>query len=659
MNFFAKIFVFIIGLSLLACGKEDSNSSSELMPTTPVNTTLTSKIIQPKISSDITLVNRSKINTINSLTSSSAVGQSLEVDVADVATQGLLIAEDGNNNPLLFSIEKDSAIGIDSTAYALVVTLMKFASLPDDTDIKKVQTNIRQVNSYSALKALLEQNLTNNVVSIDSPDVIKLASDVLNEAVFLSNSLLTVTATQETSKETVKMSMLSAKSNNNTNTLLPYYFFDKAATEKTWLSDADSSGLTLNNRTFLKWKIEVLNDNNQVVGKYYTDPMKPNSAQLLAYYGNSESKVKVPLALVENKFTISILQDAESQRFNAIRLVNKSIFAIVDMSLGIAGVKPSQVESCTLKVSDALVNSNEFTTAIFSTNASDWLAYLGSVAEKAPSLITKECNFHTSKGLGLENATSAVKRYFGRLSQALYVSRDVYGALAGFSQMNTYMNKKFSADFCFDGGEVTACSFWAGSYKITECNAPNAAGGSVANCNSTLHFSGGAGTSGGSIAFRTNSSEKYNFRRDVVLGGSTTISACYSESVTILHDTSSFVENIILGGDGGGHFDYGTMNYTITSKSPTLIKGEFSSSFPYIAYDANFNHVPSPVNGTVKGTWEASPTAKFPKCIPPRNYDSLSCADRNGGFGYGPYNETISCPYLPLYGTPRLNEWLP
>ena len=368
-------------------------------------------------------MNSSKITTINSLTSSSAVGQSLEIDVADVATQGLLIAEDGNNNPLLFSIEKDSAIGIDSTAYALVVTLMKFSSLPDDTDIKKVQTNIRQVNSYSALKALLEQNLTNNVVSIDSPDVIKLASDVLNEAVFLSNSLLTVTATKETSKETVKMSMLSAKSNNNTATLLPYYFFDKAATEKAWLSDADSSGLTLNNRTFLKWKIEVLNDNNQVVGKYYTDPMKPNSAQLLAYYGNSESKVKVPLALVENKFTISILQDAESQRFNAIRLVNKSIFAIVDMSLGIAGVKPSQVESCTLKVSDALVNSNEFTTAIFSTNASDWLAYLGSVAEKAPALITKECNFHTSKGLGLENATSAVKRYFGRLSQALCVTR--------------------------------------------------------------------------------------------------------------------------------------------------------------------------------------------------------------------------------------------
>ena len=585
-------------------------------------------------------MNSSKITTINSLTSSSAVGQSLEIDVADVATQGLLIAEDGNNNPLLFSIEKDSAIGIDSTAYALVVTLMKFSSLPDDTDIKKVQTNIRQVNSYSALKALLEQNLTNNVVSIDSPDVIKLASDVLNEAVFLSNSLLTVTATKETSKETVKMSMLSAKSNNNTATLLPYYFFDKAATEKAWLSDADSSGLTLNNRTFLKWKIEVLNDNNQVVGKYYTDPMKPNSAQLLAYYGNSESKVKVPLALVENKFTISILQDAESQRFNAIRLVNKSIFAIVDMSLGIAGVKPSQVESCTLKVSDALVNSNEFTTAIFSTNASDWLAYLGSVAEKAPALITKECNFHTSKGLGLENATSAVKRYFGRLSQALYVSRDVYGALAGFSQMNTYMNKKFSADFCFDGGEVTTCSFWAGSYRITECNAPEF------DCNNSLHHNS-VFTSRGNIAFRTNSTEALNFRRDATLGGRSTVEGCYPESVIIKDDTKSFTQKIVLSSFSDGvhdtTYEYGSMNYTIASRTAKLIKGEFSASFDYGTIN-NAHNV-----GVVKGTWEVTPNAMFPKCILPKEKNSYYCSN----------NPQMSCSYLPLGAPARPNEWLP
>ena len=154
-------------------------------------------------------------------------------------------------------------------------------------------------------------------------------------------------------------------------------------------------------------------------------------------------------------------------------------------------------------------------------------------------------------------------------------------------------------------------------------------------------------TSRGNIAFRTNSTEALNFRRDATLGGRSTVEGCYPESVIIKDDTKSFTQKIVLSSFSDGvhdtTYEYGSMNYTIASRTAKLIKGEFSASFDYGTIN-NAHNV-----GVVKGTWEVTPNAMFPKCILPKEKNSYYCSN----------NPQMSCSYLPLGAPARPNEWLP
>ena len=191
-----------------------------------------------------------------------------------------------------------------------------------------------------------------------------------------------------------------------------------------------------------------------------------------------------------------------------------------------------------------------------------------------------------------------------------------------------------------DDGSCSTANFWAGSYRITECNAPEF------DCNNSLHHNS-VFTSKGNIAFRTNSTEALNFRRDATLGGRSTVEGCYPESVIIKDDTKSFTQKIVLSSFSDGvhdtTYEYGSMNYTIASRTAKLIKGEFSASFDYGTIN-NAHNV-----GVVKGTWEVTPNAMFPKCILPKEKNSYYCSN----------NPQLSCSYLPLGAPARPNEWLP
>lgn len=436
MYFFRKIaFFFVIAIS--ACGGADENNEKP-----PTSNIVMTKTIQPRIATDVMILDTQKITKISSLASSNAVGQPLTINVADANQQGMLIASDENDNPLLFSIENNLAVGVDSTAYALVVMVMKMTDLPADLNLNTVQGNIRQVGSYFHLKMLIGESLNNKKVPLDSPEVMKMALTVLDDAIRLNAP--TAAAARS----------MAVKAVNTNDSIYPYYFFNENASNKMWLAGADSSGIDLKNRTFLRWQVVLRNKEGQQLHKDYIMPMQTTTEQLYAYYGGSESSGKIPTALINKNFKIEVSQTPQTETANALALVNKSVFAIVDLSLGAAGVKSSQVVDCSMGIANALTNSPQFGDAVTSTNVQNWIDYFESVGGRVPELLIT-CNEQLDKGFGLVNASSAFKEIFYRFNKALTVARDTAGAINGFVQFNTHHNKMYTVDLCFKNGQVS------------------------------------------------------------------------------------------------------------------------------------------------------------------------------------------------------------
>lgn len=451
MKIFNISFLILVSTILVSCGGDNESKSGNEPSNNLQPTVLQKKTIQPQISSDVSLEDNKKIVYISSQTSISPKGKPLDIEVIDINKQGLLVAADSSENPLLFTIESNTPIGIDSTAYGLVAILMKFADLPSDISVDSITSKIRSTPSYNQLKELIKQNLSESIIAFDSEETINTATKVLDEAIRANEqpSIMQRSLTLSSGDKVMSVS----------ESILPYYFFRlNEATEKVWLSDPDSSGITLNNRTFITWNVVLKNANGQQVFNQKIGPMnKTDYQKYLAYYKDSESKLKIPTSLVGNQFTIEVGQNAETDNINAINLLEKSTFAIIDISTGLIGATKSKVQECSIAITRALVRDDAFSRAITGTNAQDWQNYIKSLFPKIPGLITKSCNTSTSKGTGFENGTLIVKKLFGKISNAFEVGRDTFSTISGFYQMNTHIRKTYSKEMCFENGQVENC----------------------------------------------------------------------------------------------------------------------------------------------------------------------------------------------------------
>ncbi|MCH7393769.1 DUF1566 domain-containing protein [Acinetobacter dispersus] len=447
--------LLIISTLLISCGGDNKSKTQNEPINSTQPTVLLKKTIQPQISTDVSLEDSKKIAYVSSQNSISPKGKPLEIEVIDLKKQGLLIAADASENPLLLSIEENNPIGIDSTAYAVVVILMKFADLPSDISVESITSKIRSAPSFNDLKKSIEQNLSENIIAFDDENTIEVASDVLDEAI-RANVKTSVSQRTLVLNNEEKISDINAIAESES--ILPYYFFKlNDATEKIWLSDAESSGITLNNRTFITWNVVLKNANGEQVFKDKIGPMiKTDLQKYAAFYKDSESKIKIPTSLIGNQFTIEVGQNADTDNINAINLLERSTFAIIDISTGFLGASQSKVQECSIAVSKALIRDPAFSRAITSTNSQDWKNYIKSLFPKIPDLITKSCNTVSTKG-GFENGTLVAKKLLGKINNAFEVARETFSTISGFYQMSTHIRKIYSKELCFENGQVENC----------------------------------------------------------------------------------------------------------------------------------------------------------------------------------------------------------
>ncbi len=206
---------------------------------------------------------------------------------------------------------------------------------------------------------------------------------------------------------------------------------------------------------------------------------------------------------------------------------------------------------------------------------------------------------------------------------------------------------------------LTAGGFWQGTYQITTCTTPGSVVSGSLYCNAVMEWPNGGLYNYGTISFRTDTSEKHNFRRDYTVGGSITNSICKADSIPINHNqtTSSFTESIFSENGYGtaGSYAANTVTYSITSSTPQAISGTFTAPVPY--QNAQTGNNSDWVEGTLQGTWQASPlAAAFPKCVPPTGDITLYCTDL-GISSIPPDGTRVACPWVPVSSPAPPGEW--
>ncbi|MBK9518621.1 MAG: hypothetical protein IPO09_14970 [Anaeromyxobacter sp.] len=192
--------------------------------------------------------------------------------------------------------------------------------------------------------------------------------------------------------------------------------------------------------------------------------------------------------------------------------------------------------------------------------------------------------------------------------------------------------------------------FWRGSYTMTVCSAPDAAGslGSGFYCNSAINF-GGAFHGDGTLGFRTDSDEPLNFRRDYLGGGSNrTVHYCRNDSFAVPAEPGFFNEWNIF---GVGAVVRGA-RWTVSAQTADQMSGTFTVDF---TYPTNSGQVDVP--GSAVGTWSATASGvPFPKCIGANG--GHFCTDVNFGYDHQTgTSPTCDRPYIPFTGAARPGEW--
>ncbi len=202
-----------------------------------------------------------------------------------------------------------------------------------------------------------------------------------------------------------------------------------------------------------------------------------------------------------------------------------------------------------------------------------------------------------------------------------------------------------------DGICGPAPKFWRGSYSVTVCNAPDAAGslGASFYCYSAINF-GGAFYGDGTLGIRTESDEPLNFRRDYLGGGSNrTVHYCRNDSFALPAEPGFFHEwNIPF---PNGAVQPGT-RWTVSAQTADQMSGTFTVDF---TYPTNSGQVDVP--GSAVGTWSATASGvPFPKCVGANG--GHFCTDVNLGYDHTA-GTSLTCdqPYIPFTGAARPGEW--
>ncbi len=346
---------------------------------------------------------------------------------------------------LIGRIDSSATLTSESTAVELTRMALSLSDLPVDLSVPEIASHIQTAASFALLKADISAAITGNLSPLDSADVLTDVQSVVAEAVDQAAS--THAQTSAARARTLATSVPA----------LPFYVWNKSATDRFWISDgAKTAGnVVLNNRTFLQWAI-VSSVKDEAT---YIDPLKSTWLQLLAYYAGSESTLELG---GPTRFTLAVRQDKKTLNFNATRAVSATTFAIVDTALALTKTDLSDVQQCAKKVAEKSVNTAEFANLVTGLTTDGLNAYLGSLVKSLPELLMA-CDRSTldaDEGLnpGYKAWAPLMVKMLSSATKPFKLARSVaatYGIWTQLFEYNGFSSDQYSV--CRYGSTVRTC----------------------------------------------------------------------------------------------------------------------------------------------------------------------------------------------------------
>lgn len=472
---------------LASCGGGGSSSDTELTATVSVPIATSAVVVAVEAGDTGT----NPAVKIASPFEEVSVGMPLRVS-REANGSTMVFASDASGAVLLMgNVGNGETLTVDSTARMLVSIALGLSDLADDAIVAQAKKLAPKAASFATLKANIASHLAAGSSPLSSSEVLTSVGMVVQESLVLA-----ATAQGASIEGRPQAQSTSVRS-------VPFYLWDNSATDKIWITDnkAGSNSVIFNNRTFLQWAVTSTAGGPTV----YVDPLKSTPAQLLAYYGGSESAAEIR---GDKKFSFTSQQDSKTRNFNAIRAVSKVTFTIVDVLLALTNAPVSTVQSCVKTASGALINSTAFGNLVTGFSEATVQAFMKHALLSVPSIATKcegkSVNSGTEGltpgvaiawGAALEKVLESLGKYGKPLALARAIAAD-YGTWSQLIQYNTFPGETY--DVCRYGTTVRPCinrltaddfSMALGASKVIPVQATDASGAVMAPLPSGLVYS--------------------------------------------------------------------------------------------------------------------------------------------------------------------------
>lgn len=443
------IFTFVALIEIGGCG---GSSNDGTPPPLKVIGPPDASILARVESDNTTTPNNAKVTTIISPFATAKIGDKLINSSNANPAASLLIGVDASGDTKLLRYEEsEGPLSADSTLYALVRLGLNIADLPQDMEANAPQKFIRSSSMYAAGLESVRAALSDaSPAPLLSQQVIDNVSYIVQDAIRMaSQPIALATLGTYTLASSVNVPVPS----------LPYYFWNiSTSTDKVWL--VEEPGLVLKNRSFLAWHVET--DIGTIkASEAIALPIKQTKAQLWAYYADSESST--PIQEPNEKFLIKLDQNDASRLINVQLIITKSIYSILEVSLGAAKISPSKIQKCALNVAKVVVTDSKFAALLNNLSPTEIVNYTWDKKFDIFSAVLSSCtkdgdaDDQTVQNLIAKFVGDDWLSHLNIIYRSMKAARTTAAAYGTFSQFLAHAKDTVSAEICRYNGAISRC----------------------------------------------------------------------------------------------------------------------------------------------------------------------------------------------------------
>jgi hypothetical protein len=439
-NRFRVLAAIVVATVVSGCGGGGGGSASTGAGPAAVTTSLKASIDQDPVSTP----NAGIVSSVVTPFGSTTAGGTITVAKLSADAPTMLIGLDSAGNERLLRFEGgDGALSADSTAYALVRLGLTLADRPADAQPARTYSMIRKSTAYPAVIAAVRESLTQA-----TPGGTTASQAVVDAVAVAVQDVLQIDAQLAAGAPSHAVLMAAATS-------LPYYLWDNGVADKAWISGGP---LTLNNRTFLFWRMKV-----GAVGSAQettVKPMETTRAQLAASYVSAESKT--PIVPTGDRFTVTLDQSKATELSNAAAIVTQTTSALIEVLQGATDSETQWRLPCAVSVANDIVLHPDFVTVLANFSADALLTFVwenkidfvrNAISACQQTRPVPEADRTIWERAAHLPAVKAIAKVYKALTAARTAAR-AYGATVQFSK---YIRYTTSVDICMKDGNVSPC----------------------------------------------------------------------------------------------------------------------------------------------------------------------------------------------------------